>query len=234
MVLRRLADRFPRSCSARCGFPSDNIDRMATPEDVAALRDAVAPLCAPLHEIIESADELAQAHFSDHDMDGSEYTRWRSDLTRAHVFRLSGAVDLGDWKRAPQSGPGNISLNRGMMQLRLLCFAPGGRVSSPGSNPARLRYYLNPPATLFGVDDSRLVASYSVDPETGECFIQITRPTGHWGHGRSSVADIEFELPRTIVDLERLEFMPDDNEIELPFDFGDGDEGLGHDNADGR
>lgn len=207
---------------------------MATPEDVAALRDAVAPLCAPLHEIIESADELAQAHFSDHDMDGSEYTRWRSDLTRAHVFRLSGAVDLGDWKRAPQSGPGNISLNRGMMQLRLLCFAPGGRVSSPGSNPARLRYYLNPPATLFGVDDSRLVASYSVDPETGECFIQITRPTGHWGHGRSSVADIEFELPRTIVDLERLEFMPDDNEIELPFDFGDGDEGLGHDNADGR
>lgn len=207
---------------------------MATPEDVAALRDAVAPLCAPLHEIVESADELAESYFAEQDMDGTEYNRWRTDLARAHIFKQLGAADLGGWKRAPQPGPGNISLNRDLMQLRLLRFAPGGFIPSPGSNLARLRYYRNPPATLFGVAASRLVASYSVDPETGEASIQITRPTGHWGHGQTAIADMEFELPRTIVDLERLEFVPDDEEIELPFDFGDGDEGLGHENTDGR
>jgi hypothetical protein len=208
---------------------------MATPEDAASLRDAVAPLCAPLHEIVESAEELAADYFADYDMDGDQYNRWRTDLARAHIFRLLGAADLGEWSRAPQPGPGNISLERnGMMQIRLLRFAPGGLIASPGSNPARMRYYRNPPATLFGVEDSRLVASYTVDPDTGGSVIQITRPTGHWGHGKSAVADIEFPLPRTIDDLERLEFVPDDNEIELPFDFGDGDEGLGNDSADGR
>lgn len=196
---------------------------MATPADVAFIVDAVGPLCTPLHDSFEKAAERAGAHFTEFDLSNEDNGRERTSLTRVHSRKLlkdAEALDgLGGWS-VTGCRNGQILLRRDLLRAKVLHTAPGGLVPSPGRNLARISYYRNPPADLFGVGTSRLLAMWSVDVE-GQAAIQLVRPTGFWGHGRRHVADIDFALPRQRVDLESMQFEPDDSEIQLPLELSD-------------
>ncbi|MGW3608925.1 hypothetical protein ACWD6N_03400 [Micromonospora sp. NPDC005163] len=204
---------------------------MATPEDVAAVVEAVGPLCEPLHRCVEKAADIALNHFTEYDMTDSCYRRERTDLTRAHSRRLLRAADLGGWQVAQTKNNGQLLLRRNLMCAKVLHVAPDNLVPAPGSNRARVAYYRNPPADLFGVETSRLLVMWSVDPKTGEAGFRMVRPTGSWSYGEQHLADVDFDLPRASTDLSSLEFVPDDNAITLPIDFGD--EGTNDDLAHG-
>jgi len=194
---------------------------MATPSEVAFLVEAVAPLCEPLHAAFEKASDLAESHFIEYDMTGTTYARERTDLTRAHGRRLLMKSKIGDWK-VTKTTNGQLSLSGGTLSARIMHVGPAGMLPVAGTNAARVSYYCNPPANLFGVEGSRLLLPWTIDPETGEIVFRVVRPIGVWGYRERAKVDVDFILPPNSADLSSMQFVPDDNAIELP--FGDGEE----------
>jgi len=90
----------------------------------------------------------------------------------------------------------------------------------PGPNLARIAYYSNHNANLFGVRASDLTALWQVDNEA--TTIRIVRPIGKWRYGAHENVDVDFYLPRPPTSLADLEFRPtDDLGLTLPFEDED-------------
>ncbi|MDI1464301.1 hypothetical protein QEZ54_25345 [Catellatospora sp. KI3] len=197
---------------------------MDTPSDAEFLADSLAPLCAPLHHAFEKAHEVAEGHFIQYDMIDQFHARELTDLTRAHARReLRTAQDagtLGDWRLFTLKG-GQTVLRCGLLRAKVLHVAPGKTVPHPGHNRARVSYYRNPPSSLFGVKDSRLLLLWSVDKQEGEVEFRVVRPLGAWKYGEVHLSDFDLMLPRESADLMTMEFTPDDSEIQLSFELGD-------------
>lgn len=198
---------------------------MLTPDDAQFITDAVSSLALPLHEGLDKGREVAHGHYDLHEMTGSGYTKGRTDLTRDHARRyLEELDDLGGWK-INRTASGRILLNSGLMLVKVLHGSPNGEVPAPGRNKARLRYYSNPASVdLFGVESSRLLAVWVTDTETGEITVRIVRPVGVWKIGRPIKADLDFILPRDADDFSKLEFVPDSDDLELPFFIDEDDD----------
>ncbi|MGC4856950.1 hypothetical protein ACLQ24_27155 [Micromonospora sp. DT4] len=200
---------------------------MATPDDLAYIKDALGSLCAPLHRAVETAAEVADTHFTEWGMTDSVYQRERTDLTRGHIRRILSDADLGDWEVATERRNGQVLLRRSLLRAKLLHIAPEHAVPPPGTNGARVAYYRNPDKDLYGVQASNLLALWHVDLETGEASLRVVRPTDIWKFMQNHKADIDFFLPRADEDLMSLEFTPDDSAFELPFDIDIEEEGNG-------
>ena len=208
---------------------------MADPTDKDVLIEVMSPLVTGLYSSLDRALELAQQHFIDFDMTGSEYQPAAHHLARAHSRRLllaAGAEgDLGNWEVAKPKPNLQVLLHNEVLELRLL--RPVGKdVPPPGPNPARQAYYTNVHDNLLGIRGSRLLGLWSIDPESGEVSIRVVRPIGTWKWRANAKLDIDFVLPRGVDTLENLEFIPTEDLEQgfLPFE-ADEDEQDGEGNA---
>lgn len=208
---------------------------MADPTDKDVLIEVMSPLVTGLYSSLDRALELAQQHFIDFDMTGSEYRPAAHHLARAHSRRLllaAGAEgDLGNWEVAKPKPNLQVLLRNEVLELRLL--RPVGKdVPPPGPNPARQAYYTNVHDNLLGIRGSRLLGLWSIDPESGEVSIRVVRPIGTWKWRANAKLDIDFVLPRGVDTLENLEFIPTEDLEQgfLPFE-ADEDEQDGEGNA---
>lgn len=208
---------------------------MATPEDVEYLREAIAPLCAPLYANLAFGVEIAEAHLMDYGLHDDAYRPIASHLARAHARHLTEraavAEQLGGWQVGPSTNNAQFKLVKdATMSLRVLRAVPFGAVPPPGNNRARVAYYSGQAATLFGPQASDLVATWWAEAD-GELVIRLVRPCGRWSWGKAAKVDIDLVLPRAAGGLEDLEFIPDDEN--LTFDWPleneqeDGESGAG-------
>lgn len=189
-------------------------------EDAQYITDAIAPLADPLHAGFDHGGLIAQEHYDQYGMKGRAYYRGRTDLARDHARRHLASLDLGEWKLQPTAS-GRILLARDAMTVRVLHGVPFGDAPAPGENKARISYYRNPAADLFGVEGSRLLAVWETNSETGALSIRILRPTDKWKPWQAAKADFDAILPRNSQDLSKLEFVPSDEDFLLPFVFED-------------
>jgi hypothetical protein len=197
---------------------------MLTPVDAQFLTEATASLASHLYASLDKGRLLAHEHYDQHEMNTNAYTKGRTDLTRDHARRHLELAkeELGPWKLSKASS-GRLHLVNNLLVVRVLHGLPFAETPAPGRNKARVSYYLNPPANLFGVESSRLLAVWSVDEKSGETVIRIVRPTGTWKHGHTAQTDIDFVLPRLAEDFTKFEFIPDDKDFTLPFEFDNED-----------
>lgn len=196
---------------------------MATPEEVEYIRDAVAPLCEPLHEALYRGVETGRSFLAEHDLTAAAYNPLLAHIARAGARRhLEVHEDLLEgWLVGPSANNVQLRVARRSMSVRVLRALPFNAVPPPGSNYARVRYYLNGRASLFGVEDSDLIATWWIDG-ADEVQIRVVRPCGRWNYGDSSEVDVDFVLPQSIDTLADLAFEPDDED--LSFDFPAEDE----------
>lgn len=214
-----------------CDFGCGKTTGMITPEEQSFLTKALDPLRGLLHDVLPAAVEIADAHYGDFDMDASNYRASRAHLARAHAKRLLLGANwdqLAGWTVA-ESGPNaRLWLTRGTLNLRLLRPMPDAQAPPPGPNGARVAYYSNAHASLFGVAGSDLIALWDV-PRNGDALIRIVRPRGAWRAGSMEKVDFDFYLPRPPSSIADLEFIPED-ELNLPLPFEadeqDGEEGV--------
>src|SRR5262249_25007414 len=121
------------------------------------------------------------------------------------------------------------------LKLRLLRPLPGMTVPPPGPNIARIAYYGNANANLFGVRGSNLIGMWQIDA-AGSATIRIVRPIGKWRYGSPEDVDVDFYLPQPPTSLADLEFRPtDERGLTLPFEDEDeeGTDGTGESDARG-
>jgi len=194
---------------------------MLTPEDAQFLTDSASGLASPLHEALEAAHGIANKHYDKYAMEDG-YTKGRTDLTRDHARKLleDPQKDLGGW-RVPKGKSGRLTLYRNALSLKILHAAPLEGVPAPGRNQARIRYYRNHSATLHGAEASSLLAVWTHDAKADQVVIRIVRPTGIWKHGHAPAVDFDIPLPRSAEDFANLVFIPNDQDIPLPFAFDD-------------
>lgn len=195
---------------------------MLTPDEAQFLTDAVVALGKPLHEALAEARRAANKHYDEHSMTGEGYTKGRTDLTRDHARKLLEAPgnDLGGW-RIPKGKSGRLTLCRDALSLKVLHVVPMEGVPAPGRNQARVRYYNNHEATLYGAEASSLLAVWTYNSKVDQVIIRIVRPSGTWKYQHSPVTDFDIPLPRKAEDFTGLVFTPNDQDIPLPFVFDD-------------
>lgn len=185
----------------------------------------VAPLCGPLYEALDRAQEIADDHFASFDMYERDYRSGVAHLARAHAYRLMRAVDaageLGEWKVLRPANNLQLRMCQGGVSLRMLR-PVGDEPPPPGRNRARIAAWHG---NVFGLEGSKLLGLWqrAVDDEVE---VRIVRPTGAWKLGQRSRIDIDFMLPRSAGDLESYEFRPTDEDMEmvLPFEVAPGED----------
>jgi hypothetical protein len=194
---------------------------MATSEDWMIIREALSPLCEPLYRCADRSQELADDHFIRHGMYDAEHPGGRAHLARHHLrAELKKEKDLGGWRVGRPRPNGELTLSLMAMRLRIL--RPGPKVVEvfpsppPGRNRARIYYYRNPNASLYGAAASNLVGIWAFDEEAEEVAIRIVRPVRAWMFGQYEQVDINFWLPRQGANLSIMEFVPSDEGISLP------------------
>lgn len=188
------------------------------------------PLCGPVYRSLDGAVEVSWRHFDDHDMSDDEFSSGRWNLARAHARRLlireQVTGDLGNWKLSKPRPNIQVSLHLGATKLRILRPVED-EPPPPGPTRARVAYFANYGANLFGVDGSNFVGLWSRNRETDEVELRVVRPRGRWRWGERAKVDLNLLLPRRADELDQLEFRPNDEDIALPFD---GDLMEGNDN----
>lgn len=207
---------------------------MATPADKQYLIDAFDPLRAALHDDLPSAADAAESHFIDYGMANEDYRGGQAHLARCHARRLLSrrtSADLGGWTLAQPGPNASLWLTRDALSLRFMRPLPGSEVPPPGPNGARIAYYSNRHATLFGVGGSDLIALWDVD-QSGEGAVRVVRTVGRWKYGAKAKLDIDFYIPALPDSLNDTEFHPtdeDDDQLGLWFPRVDdeGEEGTG-------
>lgn len=200
-----------------------------------------APLCEPMFDALEWAAEQAKERRAPmllkpiYDWLGTHSTR-----ALAHS-RLTDA-DLGGWKlTGNHRRNGELWLTKGLTRARLLHSDSAKRVPRAGHNSARVAYYRNPPLfdlpnqttpINFEEDASRLLMLWRVvNPATFEVAIRVVRPITEGSVSESCKVDIDFMLPRSEEDMLGQEWVPSDDDIDLPDDetgTGEEESGDGH------
>lgn len=202
---------------------NDHVDRV---------RNALLPLCEPLHDALAWAEQLRRERLPE--LDGPPYLWFTTHTIRAltHYGLTRRADDLVPWELTgnhAQNGP--LWMGDGSFRLRLLHALDEDVVPPPGTNRARRAYYANPPLgetmPLWGESNDRLLGLWRIDPESGAAVIRVVRPIGNWQWGTHQVADLDFILPDTTVELTDLEFIPTDEGLGLDLPMNDEEEGDG-------
>ncbi|HUZ10087.1 MAG TPA: hypothetical protein VMU76_07965 [Acidimicrobiales bacterium] len=207
---------------------------MSDPADKDVLIEVMSPLVTGLYASLDRALELAQQHFVEFDMTGTEYQPATHHLARAHNRRLLLAASeeggMGAWKVAKPKPNLQVLLHNEVLELRLLR-PVGQEVPPPGPNPARQAYYTNIHDNLLGIRGSRLLGLWAIDQKTGEVSIRVVRPIGTWKWRANAKLDIDFVLPRGVDTLESLEFIPTEDLEQgfLPFEADEDEQGGGGD-----
>ncbi|MFW6695264.1 hypothetical protein [Streptomyces sp. MAR4 CNX-425] len=203
------------------------------------IREALADLCEPLHDVFAQAgaskilkppDEADGDHQDEADSDevpdfsGPEYGWFRTHAVRAHAHFYLSRRNLDPWTLAGNhKRNGELWLANGAFELRIL-HGVANDIPKPGYNLARRAYYRNRPlggTPLFGVQETipglehhRLLILWHVGP-TGEPALRVVRPIGDVMTGRRVPVDVDFTLPPTAAELEQMQFDPSDDDIFL-------------------
>lgn len=193
-------------------------------DEVERVRDALADLCEPLHDVFawagqrrgEALPELSHHVYGWH---GTHTIR-----ALAH-YRLR-KTNLGVWTLSGNHARnGELSLTDSEYSVRVLHALNDRDVPPPGPNRARTAYYHNPPLPLqeklVGPPNDKLLALWRIDAKTGAPSFRVVRPIGKWNFGGKAKTDLDFPLPETAVDLKNLHFEPADEgleEIQIPME----------------
>ncbi|GGM10338.1 hypothetical protein GCM10012279_30450 [Micromonospora yangpuensis] len=199
---------------------ADNIPSMFN-EDVERIREALGPLCEPLHDVFTWADQQRKKALPE--LDGLPEYRWHATHTiRAFAHLRLRQIKIDSWNLAGNhSRNGELWLTDGDYRARLLHTIRDADVPAAGSNAARQAYYRNVPLftlaqqRLTGPPDDRLLFVWRIDLKTGVPAFRVVRPIGNWKWGDHAETDIDFILPETAEDLAVLEFEPSDEGMEL-------------------
>lgn len=177
-------------------------------------RDLLMPVCEPLHSFLEDSGAVADGHFKDH---GLPVKLWwgRTHLIRAHLAHRLEAATLEGFELKDTSNNGRLELHApDGSTVRILHLGPGATVPPPGRSHARVRYYRQQQLQIPGMQASRLIALWLVDLQ-GFASVRVVRPIGRWKYGQKAKVDVDMTLPRTAAALADLEFVPEDQGLEL-------------------
>lgn len=195
-------------------------------DEVERLRQAIAPLCEPLHSVFTWADKRRRTRLPELAR-GPEYRWHATHTTRAlahHRLRRAKRhnLNLGAWRLSGNHARnGELWLTDDNYRIRVLHALSEMDVPPPGTNATRRAYYRNAPLSevrqLFGPDNDRLLALWRIDLDAAETLpvFRIVRPIGEWNWGGHAQADISFVLPGTAEQLAGLRFEPSDEGLEL-------------------
>lgn len=189
------------------------------------VREAVLPLCEPLHDAFTTAEQRRRGALPELG-DDPDYSWHTTHTVRALAHRQlrHRRKELLPWTLSGNHAQnGALWLTDGAYRVRMLHSPNEGIVPPPGSNRARRAFYLNAPLAgmnpLFGDPISdKLLCLWRIDPETGIPYFRVIRTIGDWKWGSRHHADLDFPLPATANELAGLAFEPTDEglELELP------------------
>ena len=237
-AIRTPTDDAPGTRSWRCDNRCDITTDVITPDEVEALRSAVAPLCVPLHDSLAVGVDQATQVAYDYGLLDVEYrptvTHVARGIAHRELARRSAVGELGPWSMAARSANVRVQLCAyGSLSLRLLHADSETGVPAPGRNRQRREYWANNDSSIYGVLGSYLLGLWDLD-NAGTVSVRIVRPKGLWAYRGVEKVDVDFFLPRATDELAGLEFRPDDEDIELDLaqsldeeEGGSGDDGLG-------
>jgi len=187
--------------------------------EVANIRDATAELCEPLHDAFAWAEQHLSKQLPELHSPAYRWLRTHNTRGLAH-HRLSRSA-LGSWTLSGNHARnGELWLTNGDYKIRLLHGFRDDHVPAPGPNRQRRAYYHNPPLpefyqeALIGPTRNKLLGLWRIDP-TGAPLFRVVRTTGPWNFGDSSKIDLDFPLLTTARDLQELQFVPQDEVLEL-------------------
>ncbi|MEU7962354.1 hypothetical protein AB0D09_02625 [Streptomyces sp. NPDC049097] len=191
---------------------------MIKPE-VARIRDATAELCEPLHDAFAWAEQRRAQQLPE--LASPQYRWLRTHTIRGLAHHRLSRLALGPWVLSGNhSRNGELWLTDGDYKIRLLHGFRDDHVPAPGPNRQRRAYYTNPPLPqyfqepLLGPARDKLLALWRIAPEGAPLF-RIVRTIGPWNFGKASKVDLDFPLLTTAQDLQNLQFIPQDEGLEL-------------------
>lgn len=198
------------------------------------VRQAMLPLCEPLHDVFTTAEALRRDRLPM--LDVPQY-RWLGThcirgFAHYEMNRL-GPGALGDWTLSGNHARnGELWLTDGDYCIRILHGLSDEQVPPPGTNLSRRAYYSNPrlaaQGKLFGPANDRLLVLWRIGLKSGAPAFRVVRTIGTWKFGSTAETDLDFMLPRQASDLAALKFVPADEELELELpaeENGDGHAG---------
>lgn len=192
---------------------------------MAFVKAALLPLCGSLHDVLHAGAEETRKFRREHRLSGEEFNSMGVDVMRAMAYRdLRVSEDLGPWDVVNRHHlRGQVMLRNSGIRLRML-HAKDNIIPPAGANLRRRGYYKNAPLgqiAAFDAETSNLLGLWSVDDEeVGSIRIRIVRTlsaSARW-YGSKTPVDLDFELPGSDQELNRLEFEQSDDDlyVELP------------------
>ena len=190
--------------------------------EVERVRDALADLCEPLHDVFAWAGQRKTEALPE--LSHSAYTWHGTHTIRALAHYRLCKVNLGVWTLSGNHARnGELWLTDSDYSVRVLHALKDKDVPPPGSNGARIAYYHNPPLPLQekldGPPNDKLIVLWRLNAKTGAPSFRVVRPIGKWHFGGKAKTDLDFPLPETAIDMKSLHFEPADeglDEIQLP------------------
>jgi hypothetical protein len=179
-------------------------------EDV---RDALLPLCGPLHAAFAAADVVRRQRLPE--LADDPVYRWHTTHTiRAYAHHWLTRADLGRWTLSGNHAHnGELWLTDGSYEVRVLHAVSGADLPPAG----RLVYGsvmlpMDPP--LFGPSNNRLLILWRVSG-SGVPKFRVVRPLGEWRYGGTQQTDLDFVLPDSAAELAAAVFEEADDQLEL-------------------
>lgn len=187
-------------------------------EEAERARDALLPLCEPLHDVFTTAEAERRARLPM--LDHPQYRWLHTHTIRGLAHHGLSTMDLGTWKLYGNHGRnGELWLTDNDFRIRVLHGLNDEQVPPPGTNGNRRAFYANVPileqGVIWGPRNDRLLVLWRIDQETGAPAFRVVRTIGAWKFGSREKTDLDFPLPKEAVDLAALRFDPADDELEL-------------------
>ncbi|GAA0403317.1 hypothetical protein GCM10009530_64150 [Microbispora corallina] len=187
-------------------------------EEAERVRDAMLPLCEPLHDAFTTAEAERRARLPMLDLPIYKWLHTHTIRGLAH-FELS-TKKLGPWSLYGNHGMnGELWLTDNNYRIRILHGLSDEQVPPPGTNGERRAFYANIPliqqGPLWGPPNDRLLVLWRIAPKTGAPSFRVVRTIGAWKFGSKEKTDLDFALPKTAEDLATLQFIPTDDDLEL-------------------
>lgn len=177
------------------------------------MREALLPLCGPLHAAFAAAD-VTRRHRLPELVDEPLYGWHTTHTIRAYAHHGLSRADLGRWRLAGNHAHnGELWLTDNRYEVRVLHAVSDSDVPAAG----RLVYGglmlpMDPP--LFGPSNNRLLILWRVS-DAGVPKFRVVRPVGEWKYGGTQQTDLDFVLPASAEELAAAEFEQAETDLEL-------------------
>lgn len=185
------------------------------------VRQAMLPLCEPLHDVFTTAETTRRDRLPMFDMPQYRWAGTHCIRAFAHLeLSKAGPGALGDWALyGNHSRNGELWLTDGNYRVRILHGLSDEQVPPPGSGLTRRAFYCNPPLDspepLFGPPSDRLLVLWRIGEKSGAPAFRVVRTIGTWKFGSTEKVDLDFMLPSQAEVLKGLKFTPADDDLEL-------------------